>query len=187
MFNLLVMRKLVYGILLFFMMMLNSCASTVSVRTGTLYGNYDYITDVYYESNRDLIVVYINQIPYYKMWDLGKRVYYYAPVPRAYWTNIVYRPYHVYGYPKYYRHLPAPYKYNRNYNYRRYNSTGRRVEPHRKPGGRPNVQPTRPIPERKPNVGRSGSVNRRSSSNSSVSRSTSGSSRRSSTTSRGGR
>lgn len=91
-------------------LMFVSCASTVyTSTTGTLYGDYDYITDVYYESNRDLIVVYIEHVPYYKLWDYAKMVYYYSPVPRSYWRNITYRPY-IYGYPKYYRHLPPPYK-----------------------------------------------------------------------------
>lgn len=169
--------------------MLNSCASTATVSVGTLYGNYDYITEVYYESNRDLIVVYINDYPYYKMWDYSKRVYYYSPVPSSYWRNIVYRPYYKYGYPKYYRHLPPPYrpKYSdRRPNYR-YKSDGR---PIRYNASRPSPRPNKPKPDKKMDVGSpvrriggSGTVVRQRQPNSTVSRNQNRSSTQRSTTS----
>lgn len=127
------MRRLIVKLLLVVTLFgLNSCVSSGYVSSSS---SMDFLTEVYYETENNMLVVYIESVPHYMLWNSARQVYYYKPVPNAYWRYIQYRP-HYYKVPSYYRHLPNPYfrKYHHSdYRKNHYNHRYHKQDKDRKP------------------------------------------------------
>lgn len=121
------------------------CLSGCVATTATITSDVSYrSSEVYYESYSDRLVVYVETVPYYILWNSSINKYYYSVVPMGYRSYIKFVP--DFRIPAYYRRLPNPYGHHKMHNQYRYKKSDKYHQDKRRHSQRPSQYspPARP-------------------------------------------
>lgn len=125
------------------------CLSGCVATTSTITSDVSYRpNEVYYESYSDRLVVYVESVPYYILWNSSINRYYYSVVPVGYRPYIKFVP--DFRIPAYYRRLPNPYGHHKMHNQYRYKKPDKRKQQYHQDKRRHSQRPSQYSPPARP-------------------------------------